>query len=544
MNNSRFFLLNQFNFFNESRRVYFENANPEIPRPIGEKISKPKVASKAEELFKAEQIKTEQERQNAERMVFENDFNKKVRILKGKIDLLEERHLAMERDKQEGGIPEMLVGGINARALDEIKESQKEINANYLVLNEILKRTHYEKGQKDLRYLSDRLKSMSYYQHEGFYSILEDQASWEGMKERGSFLAAYAKGVAEGAISIIDPRTYIQLAEMIGEGAASLIYTNDNWAKIQKMIREAGNEWDRADANGKALMLGQFMGTLVGAKGLSIVSKAGKVKMLAKLEKSAKFSNLAKPVGKAFKLKSSATLEIADKKTVAATKAGEDLMKKEKPLDQKPKPVEKPLDASYSERTTVNGIDMSVAVGFDVDYFEIYFPQIESGSEIASAQGVMDQIIRISKNPTTAKKVFEYAASEAKTTPDVYKLYKKVEAYAREAEAAEPPPPPVEPKLKPADIAIDTSYIAVDTVNDMKISVGYDLIDENYTILFPQLNTDIARSKGISDSWIRISKNPATAKEVFEYAVKEAKTTPDIYKLYKKVRDYVWKEAA
>jgi hypothetical protein len=80
----------------------------------------------------------------------------------------------------------------------------------------------------------------------------------------------------------------------------------------------------------------------------------------------------------------------------------------------------------------------------------------------------------------------------------------------------------------------------------MEISVGFDSLDNNYTILFPKLNTDIARAKGIFDPWIRISKNSATARDVFEWAVKKVKTTPDIdiYKLYENVSDYAWEEAA
>ena len=98
------------------------------------------------------------------------------------------------------------------------------------------------------------------------------------------------------------------------------------------------------------------------------------------------------------------------------------------------------LDTSYAEQADVNGVEMSVkfinqypGTGSQEGDFEMYFPQIMVGDE-ARERGVSDSVIRISEDPETAKKVFAYATEAAKLDGDVYSLYKKVDAFARELE--------------------------------------------------------------------------------------------------------------
>jgi hypothetical protein len=185
------------------------------------------------------------------------------------------------------------------------------------------------------------------------------------------------------------------------------------------------------------------------------------------------------------------------------------------------------LDARYSEWFNDYGIKMSVKVGLDAGDFEIYFPQIEDAT---------NQIIRLSENPTTAKKVFEYAkgvAEEAKETPDVNKLYNKVLHYADEAMADEPPPPPVKPierPLKNVSDHLDFDYKDYISLNGGRMSVEFDDAFNGFVIVLPK--------DAMNARVIRISMNAVTANKAFKYAVSEAKKTPDFKTLLKKIETY------
>jgi hypothetical protein len=77
------------------------------------------------------------------------------------------------------------------------------------------------------------------------------------------------------------------------------------------------------------------------------------------------------------------------------------------------------------EKTTVNGIEISV--GWDKGYGEytIYFPQIEIG-DAARKKSVSDQVLRISEDLNQVKEIFDYSVKIAETESDVYKVYVKV----------------------------------------------------------------------------------------------------------------------
>jgi hypothetical protein len=92
---------------------------------------------------------------------------------------------------------------------------------------------------------------------------------------------------------------------------------------------------------------------------------------------------------------------------------------------------EKGLGKSYSEKATVNGVEISVRWDREYEDYTIYFPQIELG-EKASEKGVFDQIIRITRRPEVAKQVFDYASKLAQTESDVYKIFKQVEDFSRD----------------------------------------------------------------------------------------------------------------
>jgi len=88
---------------------------------------------------------------------------------------------------------------------------------------------------------------------------------------------------------------------------------------------------------------------------------------------------------------------------------------------------------NFEAMETVNGIAIEVyqsnATSNKGEY-EIQFPQIEIG-DVARERGVDDQVIRISENPETAKKVFEFAKKIAESAKDVYAVYLAVQDFCR-----------------------------------------------------------------------------------------------------------------
>jgi len=87
----------------------------------------------------------------------------------------------------------------------------------------------------------------------------------------------------------------------------------------------------------------------------------------------------------------------------------------------------------YQEEKEINGIKIIVVYDTRYGNYVLKFPQIELGEE-AIDKGVFDQIIRIDENPDNAKKIFDLAVKEAENGSDVYKLFKKSEAFAGELE--------------------------------------------------------------------------------------------------------------
>jgi hypothetical protein len=94
----------------------------------------------------------------------------------------------------------------------------------------------------------------------------------------------------------------------------------------------------------------------------------------------------------------------------------------------------------------------------------------------------------------------------------------------------------------PADYAGEQEpkkYHEATTVNGVDISVGWDNGYNDYTIYFPQIQIDEESSeKGVYDQVIRLTRRPEVAKQVFDYAVVQAKLTSDLHEIFKKVEEY------
>ena len=87
-------------------------------------------------------------------------------------------------------------------------------------------------------------------------------------------------------------------------------------------------------------------------------------------------------------------------------------------------------------------------------------------------------------------------------------------------------------------------------VNGIEINIHWDEGYNDFVIYFPQIEglSEEAEKQRVPDQVIRSSRRPEDAEQVFDYAKQLAETEKDVYKLYKKVEDYIrvmpkgWKE--
>lgn len=90
-----------------------------------------------------------------------------------------------------------------------------------------------------------------------------------------------------------------------------------------------------------------------------------------------------------------------------------------------------PMKGAYQERTTVNGIEISVAWDRGYQRYTILFPQIDESSEQAKKLRINDQAFQASNDPAVAKKVFDYAVAHAPTCADACEVYDKASKFFR-----------------------------------------------------------------------------------------------------------------
>lgn len=175
--------------------------------------------------------------------------------------------------------------------------------------------------------------------------------------------------------------------------------------------------------------------------------------------------------------------------------------------------------AAYYETATINGIEIKVGFDSGYDAYTLYFPQISTTND----REVSDQLFIISENPNDASEVFKEAKRLADQGLDVYEIYKKAEAYAREL-----------PEILPLE---ETShYEAAAVVNEIEINVRWDEGYENYVLYFPQIR--IRNEKGVPDQLFRISQSPEDARRIFEKAKQLAAQKLDVYEVYKQAEVY------
>ncbi len=195
--------------------------------------------------------------------------------------------------------------------------------------------------------------------------------------------------------------------------------------------------------------------------------------------------------------------------------------------------------AKFHEASTVNGVQISVGWDRGNDKYRIFFPQIDLSK--GRKRGVSDQVLGLTRRPEVAKQVYEKAVELAKTTPDVYELYKKIEAlqsglqYDTDEDEADQE---MERKTPEKKSGPDTSFYQASKVNGTEISVGWDRGNDVYRIFFPQIDLSKGRKRGVSDQVLGLTRRPEVAKQVYDKAVELAKMTTDVYELYKQIETF------
>lgn len=84
----------------------------------------------------------------------------------------------------------------------------------------------------------------------------------------------------------------------------------------------------------------------------------------------------------------------------------------------------------------------------------------------------------------------------------------------------------------------DTEFYQETNVNGIDVIVSYDETRQSYGAYFPQIDTRQVEKSGVYDQVLLFSQRADVAKKVYDFIVKEAATTSDVYELFKKARDF------
>ena len=176
----------------------------------------------------------------------------------------------------------------------------------------------------------------------------------------------------------------------------------------------------------------------------------------------------------------------------------------------------------YNEKTTINGVEISV--GWDPGYnsFSVYFPQTE-------------QVLILSQNEQTAKKVFDQAKKLAGDNVKVTEIFRQIEDFStelvRQDDLTVQETPPASIAESKAEKGPDKSYVDHREVNGIEFTMNWANDYGDYVLYFPQAE--------VTKQIIRISDDPRAAKDIFAYTVALARINPDIKDILEKVQEYV-----
>jgi hypothetical protein len=96
-------------------------------------------------------------------------------------------------------------------------------------------------------------------------------------------------------------------------------------------------------------------------------------------------------------------------------------------------------------------------------------------------------------------------------------------------------PSPEEMGIKPEQ-QDRKAFVGRETVNGVDIVVKWDEGYDDYVIYLPQI--ELGKEEGIYDQVIRLTRKPEVAKQVFDFATKEAEKTKNVYDLFRSVEKF------
>lgn len=256
--------------------------------PLGPRPEEVKNKEKDPSLDAAKMLNTLKQRVDLEnraiqivRDVFDERFNK----LDAKVDAFARAHADIDKARLEHGILEAVMGMHQLIGEQKMEKLMAEIGPELANLTVLATVTNYSRGKGKLNMVKERLKFFEDLKQSNYWDMIDTQFSTkEGMYESLDALQGYTTGLENGVLTMLDPHTYVALVEMLGAGTASLIFCNDNWAKVQGVIRSLGKKWDRANSNERCQMIGEVVGGFATMEGLGVVAKVGRAGMLKGVE--------------------------------------------------------------------------------------------------------------------------------------------------------------------------------------------------------------------------------------------------------------------
>lgn len=190
------------------------------------------------------------------------------------------------------------------------------------------------------------------------------------------------------------------------------------------------------------------------------------------------------------------------------------------------------LDTSYAESKEINSVKIEVKWVTESGYreggeYRIIFPQLGEDEGRYTREGWVNWLSckehnNIANNPDVAQEVFEFACRLAE---DWGKKANAKDIFERIDDT-------LNGDMYPYKILLSQSYGDKETVNGIRISVGWNHDFDSYTIMLPDIKGEFSESPHIS-----VGKDKAQAKRAFEIAKAKARLASGAEDLQKLLED-------
>lgn len=80
------------------------------------------------------------------------------------------------------------------------------------------------------------------------------------------------------------------------------------------------------------------------------------------------------------------------------------------------------------------------------------------------------------------------------------------------------------------------AFVGREIINGIEIVVEWDKDYDDYVIYLPQI--EFGKEEDIHDQVIRLTRKPEVAKQIFDFATKEAEKTKSVYDLFRSVEKF------